>query len=214
MTKANLTTLKSKTDDIKKSALVLIECQNEWLHPTGHLYQSFKDKDLFEDSIKNIESALVYARQIKMPIIHCGLRFQKGYPELANGKTGLRCAISHYGTFPIDTFNSQFYETLAPINDEFIVMGRTGSSGFAGSNLDVYLRNNNIETLYLVGYATNVCVESTFREAQDKGYLPVIISDATGTFDRIQQDHMLKYTVPHYGESITTSEFERLYDYS
>lgn len=204
--------LKSKTADIKKSALILIETQNEWMHPSGVLYSRLEDKDLFNTSVKNIESALTYARELHMPIIHCGLKFQEGHPELSNGKTGLREAIAYFGTFPIGDFRSQFYETLTPIEGEFVTSGRTGSSGFAGSNLDIYLRNNKIETIYLVGYATNVCVESTFREAQDKGYYPVIISDACATFDKEQHENVFKHSVHHYGEVLTTKEFEHLYD--
>lgn len=212
MLTAHSQVVKSKTDDIKKSALILIETQNEWMHPSGLLYPRFEDKELFKKSVQNIESALFNAREIGMPVIHCGLQFQQGHPELANGKTGLREAISHFGTFPINDFRSQFYETMAPQAGEFIVSGRTGSSGFAGSNLDVFLRNNNIETIYLVGYATNVCVESTFREAHDKGYNPVIISDACATFDRKQHESVFKHIVHHYGESLTASEFNYLYD--
>ena len=209
---ANSQELKSKTIDVSKSALILIETQNEWMHPDGLLYPRFEDKELFDESVKNIESSLKYAREIGMPIIHCGLRFQEGHPELANGKTGLREAISRFGTFPVDNFRSEFYETLKPLDNEFITSGRTGSSGFGGSNLDIYLRNNNIETVYLVGYATNVCVESTMREAQDKGYYPVIIQDACATFDKAQHDHVFKHIVHHYGESLDTDAFTHLYD--
>lgn len=209
---ANSQIIKSKTEDVKKSALILIETQNEWIHPNGRLYPRLEDKELFEESVKNIESSLAYARKIGMPIIHCGLKYQKGHPELANGKAGLREAIKHLETFPINDFRSQFYETMTPIEGEFITSGRTGSSGFAGSNLDIYLRNNKIETIYLVGYATNVCVESTFREAHDMGYYPVIISDACATFDRAQHDHVFKYIVHHYGETLTTASFEQLYN--
>lgn len=51
-------------------------------------------------------------------IMHNGLRFEKGYPELANGKSGLRKGIPNAGTFPINKFGSQFYETVNPIKGE------------------------------------------------------------------------------------------------
>lgn len=100
----NAQDFKSKTDDIKKSALVLIETQNEWMHPQGNLYNLIEDTEMFKQSVENIKLVLDYARDTGMPIIHCGLRFQKGHPELANGKTGLREAISRFGNFPIDNF--------------------------------------------------------------------------------------------------------------
>lgn len=191
-----------------KSALILIETQNEWMHPEGKLYKGLvKDKEMMQTSISNIEKALDYARKNNMKVIHVGLRFEKGYPELANGKSGLRKAISNAGTFPMNGFGSQFYETVKPIEGEFVVTGRVGASGFTGSNLDAYLRNNKIENLYLVGYATHVCVESTLRDAHDKGYNTYLISDATSAFNRTQQEYVLSEIVHHFGEHLTTEKF-------
>lgn len=125
-----------------------------------------------------------YARQNDIQIIHVGLRFEKGYPEMGSGKSGLRKAIPKAGTFKINEFGSQFYETVKPMNDEFVVTGRLGASSFTASNLDTYLRNNRIENLYLAGYATHVCLESTLRDAHDKGYNTFLLSDATAAFNK------------------------------
>jgi len=191
-----------------KAALILIETQNEWMHPEGKLNKALvKDKEMMNTSIKNIEKALKYARMNNIEVIHVGLRFQQGYPELANGKSGLRKAIPNAGTFPINGFGSQFYETVKPIEGEFVVTGRLGASGFTASNLDAYLRNNKIENLYLVGYATHVCVESTLRDGHDKGYNTFVISDATSAFNRMQQDYVLSEIVHHFGDHLTTNEF-------
>lgn len=192
----------------EKSALILIETQNEWMHPDGKLYKShIKDKEMLHRSIENIEKVLEYARKNGIQVIHVGLRFEKGYPELANGKSGLRKGIPNAGTFPVNEFGSHFYESVKPIEGEFVVTGRIGASGFTGSNLDAFLRNNKIENLYLVGYATHVCVESTLRDAHDKGYNTFLISDATSAFNQEQQNYILKEIVHHFGEHLTSQEF-------
>ncbi len=190
------------------SALLLIETQNEWMHPKGKLRKLLvTDELMMANSISNIEKALHYARKNDIQIIHVGLYFQEGYPELANGKSGLRKAIPNAGTFSINSFGSQFYETVKPNENEFVVTGRTGASGFASSNLDTFLRNNKIDNLYLAGYATHVCVESTLRESHDKGYNTYLISDATSAFNQTQQDYVLKEIVHHFGRHVTTEEF-------
>lgn len=191
-----------------KSALILIETQNEWMHPDGKLNKMLvKDKEMIQTSIANIEKALEYARKNHMEVIHVGLRFEKGYPELANGKSGLRNAIPNAGTFPVNGFGSQFYDTVKPIEGEFVVLGRVGASGFTGSNLDTYLRNNKIENIYLVGYATHVCVESTLRDGHERSYNTYVISDATSAFNQTQQSYFLSEIVHHFGEHLTTDEF-------
>lgn len=195
----------------RNCALVLIETQNEWMHPEGKLYQALvADKELMKRSISNIEKILHFARQVAMPVVHVALNFQPNYPELAYGKYGLRQAIPQAGTFSINTFGSEFYASVKPLADEFVVTGRMGASGFAGSNLDAYLRNNKIENLYLSGYATHVCVESTLREAHDKGYHTNVVTDATAAFNQEQQDYFIKEILHHFGKGIRTDEFEIL----
>lgn len=191
-----------------KSALLLIETQNEWMHVDGKLRKGLlDDEEMMLNSISNIEKSLEFTRKEGIPVIYVRLQFEKGYPELANGKSGLRRAIPNAGTFCKNSFGAEFYKTVEPLEDEFIVSGRMGASGFTGSNLDAYLRNNKIENLYLTGYATHVCVESTLREAHDIGYNTFVISDATSAFNRTQQDYFLSEIVYHFGEHLTTKEF-------
>ncbi|KAF2334537.1 cysteine hydrolase [Flavobacterium nitrogenifigens] len=206
LTILNMNTIESQTKE--KAALILIETQNEWMHESGKLRKLLiADEQMMLNSITNIEKLLTYSRKNNIEVIHVGLRFEKGYPELANGKSGLRKAIPKAGTFPINEFGSQFYESVKPIQGEFIVTGRTGASGFTGSNLDVYLRNNKIENLYIVGYATHVCVESTLRDAHERSYNTYVISDATSAFNKTQQEYFLNEIVHHFGEHLTTQNF-------
>ncbi|PRY03137.1 nicotinamidase-related amidase [Pontibacter ummariensis] len=193
-----------------QQALLLIECQNEWLNPKGKLHHLMQHKEQFESSLRNIELALRHARAQGLSIIHSGLRFQAGYPELTGGKAGLREAIPRVGTFPEDSWNSQFYPSLQPLQGEFVVQGRTGASAFSGSNLDVYLRHKDITEIFIAGYALHVCVESTLREAHDKGYLPILIEDASAAFTAAQQSHVLDQVVHHFGYSISTEDFKEI----
>jgi ureidoacrylate peracid hydrolase len=59
------------------------------------------------------------------------------------------------------------------------VITKSRYSGFAGTTLDALLRGRRIRTLLMAGIASNVCVESTLREAYFHEYWPVMIEDAT-----------------------------------
>lgn len=202
------TSANAQTINAGQSALILIETQNEWMHPEGKLRKGLiVDEAMTLDSITNIATALNYARKNGITVVYVGLNFAKGYPELGKGGSGLRKVIPQAGTFQKGSFGAGFYESVKPLDDEFIAGGRTGASAFSGSNLDVFLRSNKIENLYLVGYASHVCVESTLRDAHDKGYHTSVISDATAAFTRAQQDYFLKEIVHHFGEQLTTKEF-------
>jgi nicotinamidase-related amidase len=196
--------------DINKSALVLIEYQEEWLGENSKLKDLMKDQEQFENSRINSKRVLEYARKIGMNIAHVPLIVSNDYKELGKEKAtlGLRAAIQKAGTWQNESKN--FHKDFIPQKDEFIIGGRVGASGFAGSNLDTILRNNKIDNLFLTGYATNVCVESTLREAHDKGYNTYVISDATSAFTKEQKDFFEKHIIHHFGKILTTSKFLRL----
>lgn len=197
---------------MEKSALVLIEFQNEWLAEDGKLFNFAKDRPQFEAAIKGGREILSLARSAGLPIAHCGLRFQSGHPELGGGsfaEGGLTKAIPNFGTFPISGKGSQFAEGFAPVDGEFVVYGRTGGSGFAGSNLDIWLRNNRINRVYVAGFALHVCVESTLRAGHDLGYQMVLLEDGCSAFTSDQRRHVLEDVVHHYGERLSNSEFEK-----
>jgi ureidoacrylate peracid hydrolase len=69
-------------------------------------------------------------------------------------------------------------DELAPREGDLIV-SKSRYSGFAGTNLEQILSARRIDTVLVCGSATNVCVESTIRDAYHREYFPVMITDAT-----------------------------------
>jgi nicotinamidase-related amidase len=197
--------------DRSKSALVLIEYQRDWLDPDGKLRPLLEDEQLLRTSLERSQVALEAARKAGMVIVHVGLRFAPGYPELGrDAKYGLRRAIQRAGTFPEAGRGSEFVPPFSPQAGEFVTSGRTGSSAFAGSNLESFLRNNGVTQLFLMGYATHVCVESTFRQAHDLGYGTAVIIDATSAFNHEQQDYFAKNILHHFGRALTAEDFAKM----
>lgn len=193
--------------DLNKSALILIEFQNEWLGEKGKLPILMKDKEQFATSKIAAKKALESARERGLKVIHAGLFLSDDYKEFGKEKAhyGLKSAIQKFGTWK--EYGSLFAEGFTPLSNEFIVKGRMGTSAFAGSNLEVYLKNNGIDRLYIMGYATHVCVESTLRDGHDRGYEVVVLHDATSAFTKEQKDYFLEHIVHHFGATITVEEF-------
>ena len=81
-------------------------------------------------------------------------------------------------------------------------------SGFAGTNLDSLLRSLRIRFLFFVGMATNVCVESTLRDAYCLDYWPILITDATMQAGPASlQQATVQNVENHFGWTITSKEF-------
>jgi nicotinamidase-related amidase len=79
------------------------------------------------------------------------------------------------------TFEHQIIEPLAPLPHELII-DKNASSAFNGSAIDQLLRNMGLDTLVVAGMATDMCVETTSRDAADRGYNVIVVEDATATF--------------------------------
>src|SRR5713226_4484193 len=78
----------------------------------------------------------------------------------------------------IGTWDFQIVDALAPAPSDLVIT-KSRYSGFAGTPLDALLRGRGIRTLLMAGIASNVCVESTLRDAYFHEYWPVMIEDAT-----------------------------------
>ncbi|MBN3789162.1 cysteine hydrolase [Burkholderia sp. Ac-20353] len=185
----------------------MIEFVNEWLAPQGKLRGLIQDERQFASSQVAAQQALAAARVAGMPVIHATLQLSSDYRELGHRRFGLRGAIPNAGTWRKQDSGWQFYPPFAPRPDEFVISGRAGASAFAASDLDNYLRGQRITRLYLAGYATHVCIESTLRAAHDLGYEPVVLSDATAAFTAAQQQHVLSEVVHHFGWAMPTQAF-------
>lgn len=190
-----------------RSALVMIEFVNEWLAPEGRLRELMQDERQFVRSQAAGRQVLEAARRAGMPVIHATLQMSADYRELGRARFGLRGAIPKAGTWRKQDSGWRFHEIFTPRPEEFIISGRAGASAFAASDLDNYLRGQGITRLYLAGYATHVCIESTMRAAHDLGYESVVLSDATAAFTAQQQQHVLNEVVHHFGWSMPAQGF-------
>jgi nicotinamidase-related amidase len=70
---------------------------------------------------------------------------------------------------------------LTPLDRELVV-DKNASSPFNGTGIDQLLRNMDLQTLVMTGMATDMCVETTARDAADRGYNVIVVEDATATF--------------------------------
>lgn len=200
----------------EKTAIVLIEPQNDFLSPGGTMYAYIKEQLAERNVIGNLQRLLKGARG-KAKIMYVPFHpFEKGFPELKAGgpaTEGLRGiemdmkADWGTGAWLKGTPGPEIIPELTPQEGDIVVPGKLTLDAFHSTPLDYLLRANEIEFVAFVGFHTNWCVESSARSAYDKGYRVIVIGDCTGTDTQTEQDYAEKYIFPKIGTVMNTDEF-------
>ena len=104
---------------------------------------------------------------------------------------------------------ARIVEPLEPGDDE-LVINKTTYGAFASTGLDSALRNLGIRTLVLGGVVTNRCVETTMRDATDRGYRVILVDDGSATFSQEMQDATTLSLQGAYGFVRQTNEVVKM----
>ena len=175
--------------DLDRTALSVVDMQNAFTSPGGMLDLAGIDVRPARDAIANAALVCEAARAAGVPIVYLTI----GYPpdlstaggvdspnpqkelalRLMRERPELQGKLLTFGTWDF-----AIVDELAPaVGDVVIVKSRY--SGFHGTDLDSVLRGRGVRNLLMVGIASNVCVESTLRDAYFLEYWPVMVADAT-----------------------------------
>ncbi|MEX2425316.1 MAG: cysteine hydrolase family protein [Thermomicrobiaceae bacterium] len=100
--------------------------------------------------------------------------------------------VNHNSIHPTSVFHAshpgnQIQEFARPKVGEPL-FEKSANCAFIGTDLETYLRDRGIDTVVIVGFVTNHCVETTARIAGDLGFDTYVVSDATAAFDRVGPD--------------------------
>jgi ureidoacrylate peracid hydrolase len=175
--------------DLDRTALVVVDMQNAFASPGGLLDLAGIDVRPAQDVIANARMVSEAARRSGLAVVYLTI----GYPpdlstaggddspnpqkELAlclmRERPELRGKLLTFGTWDF-----QIVDELTPQPADTVIV-KSRYSGFHGTSLDSFLRGRGIRNLLFVGIASNVCVESTIRDAYFLEYWPVLIEDAT-----------------------------------
>lgn len=174
--------------DLAMTAVVVVDMQNAFASRGGLLDLAGVDITGAAAVVGTIGGILDAARRARVPVVY----LQTGYkPDLSNGggpaspnprkETALRLMRARpelKGQLLVEgTWDFQIVDSLSPQTGDVVVL-KSRYSGFAGTQLDCVLRDRDIRYLAFVGIATNVCVESTLRDAYFHEYWPILVTDA------------------------------------
>jgi nicotinamidase-related amidase len=162
-----------------RPALLVLDLINEITHPDG-AYPEVCLAQLTERGVLGRAAAAIdRARARDVPVIYVVLGFAPGYPDWP-ANSPLFSEVRSREALVLGTWSTQVHDDLEPAATEPVVVKRRVSP-FLGTQLDLLLREQAVDTLLLVGATTDLVVLSTAREAHDRGYRVEVLADATAT---------------------------------
>ena len=193
--------------DPSKTAVVLIEYQNEFTSEGGKLHDAVKGVMESNDMLSKSQDVVSKARSAGCTIVHAPITFSDDYKELAATPYGILAGVKEGGCFKKSEWGGAICDEMKPEDTDVVIEGKRGLDGFASTNLDFVLRQNNIENIVLGGFLTNCCVESTMRTAYEKGYNVVTLTDCTAATSPEEQQASVEKTYPMFSKPMTASDF-------
>jgi nicotinamidase-related amidase len=145
---------------------------------------------------------IAVARAAGIRVIYVVVGFRPGYPEVSD-RNATFSRIKASGAFAAGAENAGIHPAVAPLAEE-IVVTKHRVSAFAGTDLELILRANGIETLILMGITTSGVVLSTLRQAADADYRLLVVGDCCSDGDEEAHRVLLEKIFPRQA-TITTA---------
>jgi ureidoacrylate peracid hydrolase len=193
--------------DPRKTAVVLIEYQNDFTSDGGSLHDAVKGVMDKEKMLPHTVETVAKARQMGATIIHAPITFTPDYHELTATPYGILKGVVDSQSFRQGTWGAEIVEDLTPKQEDIVVEGKRGLDAFASTNLDFILRSRGLSTVALGGFLTNCCVESTMRSAYEKGFDVVTLTDCTATLSHEEQNMAVEKNYPMFSRPMKHDQF-------
>jgi nicotinamidase-related amidase len=171
-----------------RTALLLIDMQRDFVEPGGFGESLGNDVSLLQAVIPPLRKVLAATRAAGMTVLHTReghrddlsdcppAKLNRGNPTMRIGDLGPKGRILIRGEYGHD-----IVDELAPLPGEAVI-DKPGKGAFYQTDLELMLKNRGIETLLVCGVTTEVCVNTTVREANDRGFRCVVLADCCASY--------------------------------
>jgi nicotinamidase-related amidase len=173
--------------DLSRAALVMIDMQYATgsrqgalarkLQAEGSRVGDYRFARIEQQVLPNSLRLRTHFSQLNRPVLH--VTIGAAHADALDAPLHMRRLFTEFRNF-VGSREHEILDELKPLPGEH-VLRKTTIGAFASTNIDSLLRALGCEQLYLTGVSTNMCVETTAREAADRGYGVTLVEDACGT---------------------------------
>src|SRR5919199_4638857 len=144
----------------RTAALLVVDMQNDFCDSRGSLAVSGADPGLIQQMAPRLLRLLEWARQAGLPVIHV----RTIHSRWTDSESWLGRLKGRGPICTPDSWGAEYYPGFTPLAGEYVVT-KHRYSAFVGTDLEQVLRALRCRSVIMTGEATNVCVESTARDA-------------------------------------------------
>tara|TARA_B100000945_G_C20256344_1_gene537008 strand:+ start:198 stop:815 length:618 start_codon:yes stop_codon:yes gene_type:complete len=189
--------------NLQKTALVLCDLQNDFLHPKGAYGRSGVTSPEIASIPARMERVIDAMRQVGCSVVSTHFTLvlgRDGEPLISDHLRAVRPFLAK-GDFQSGGWGHDLFDLLKPSDEK---IEKVAFSAFYMSRLEWYLRKINVDTLIFSGIVTNGGVASTLRDAHVRDFSTILLADGCAAFDIHTHDTAIKALEPV--TTITTCE--------
>jgi len=195
-----------------KSALIIVDMQNMFLHPKGTFGSRGIDLSGANQIIKPISDIAGACRKNRIPVFYARHTFRRNFPD--RSKMYVELMYSRQGKEPTggllsDSWESAIVDELAPLPDDILIDAKHLFSCFHQTDLELVLRNLGVETIFFTGVTTSICVETSIRDAFHRDFRCVLVEDCTWEKVPEMADATKRFIAMHFGYLTTSQDLLR-----
>lgn len=180
--------------DLSKSAVVVIDMQNDYCHKQGSGALNGGDVTDHYAIVPNVQRLIDAAHEAEIPVFF----IKTTHDETTNSKVWLSRRIGRkHDTCVTGTWGAEYFGVAPTHKDIEVIKHRY--SAFIKTDFELKLRALGCETLLITGVATNVCVESTLRDGFMLDFYTVLVSDCTAAGSKAAYDATLENVRKGFG---------------
>lgn len=194
-------------------ALVVIDVQNEFCASGGMMDCEGLPLDAVQAMARRIPATIHAARAVGATVVFVRNTYSTGANHFLSDVWLEQATRRRAGSYTLrevcaeGSFGWRFFEGIEPLPGEPVVT-KHRFGAFHATDLDVILRSRGVRTIVFVGVASNVCVETSAREAFLRDYYVVFTSDGTATYDDDSHRATLRTIDRYFGEVVPLADIE------
>lgn len=189
--------------DPQWAALLVVDVQNDFVSSQGSAAQRGDDVSAAQAMVPRLVRLIDEARRVSLPVIY----IKTTHGEWTDSPSWIyrKSQQSALNTCREGSWGAEFYDGISPLPDERVVI-KHRYSAFINTDLNTVLKAKGIQSVLVTGVATNVCVETTARDAYMFDYYVTFVEDCAAAYDPKLHETTLENMRRHFGMVASSEE--------